>query len=136
MGPRGSSKGFTLIEFVIVMVIIGLLAAIAFAKYLDLAETAKQAAAKASLAAVRSTLTMKYAESAGTSNPSFPSSLTASDFAANQLPLNKLNDNSGIATVLSAPSGTATSAGDGFWYIVETGRAGAYSDGTVDTSSW
>jgi type IV pilus assembly protein PilE len=136
MNLRRPSQGFTLIELVVVIVIIGVLASIAFAKYLDLAYKAKQAVTQASLSAVRSTLYMKYAESSGTTNPSFPSSLVASDFATNQLPLNKLNDRSGIATVASAPSGTATNTADGFWYIVATGRAGAYSDGTTDTGGW
>jgi hypothetical protein len=79
---------------------------------------------------------MKYAESSSTANPSFPDALMASDFAMNQLPKNSLNGESGIGTVSAVPGGTATSATDGFWYIKATGRAGAYSDGSIDTGGW
>ena len=130
------SKGFTLIELIVVMVILGILAIIAIPRFIDLTENAQIAATQAALGAVRSSLAIEYANNAAGGAAAFPAALTAANFADNRLPSNQLNGNSGIGTVAAAPAGTATSATNGFWYIVATGQSGAYSDGTVDTSTW
>jgi MSHA pilin protein MshA len=136
-GGKGSrQKGFTLIEIIVVMVILGILAVVAIPKFVDLTTQAKIAASQSALGAVRSTLSIKYAENAATGGAAYPAALVAADFANNKLPMNKLNGNDGIGTVAAAPGGTATSATNGFWYIVASGEAGAYSDGTEDTSTW
>jgi len=131
---RKRQKGFTLIELIVVMVILGILAVIAIPKFLDLTTQAKIAATQAALGEVRSTLAIQYAESAVGGAAVFPDSLGAADFANNRLPVNKLNGLHTILTVGAAPGGTASDGG--FWYIMATGQAGAYSDGTVDTSGY
>lgn len=130
------SKGFTLIEIVIVMVILGILAIVAVPKFVDLTTSAKTSATQAALGAVRSVLAVQYAKNAAGGNPTFPGSLTAAEFANNALPTNKITGDTGIGTVDAAPTGTATHDTDGFWYISGTGVAGAYSDGTTDTAAW
>lgn len=54
-------KGFTLIELVIVLILLGFLAAVAIPKFLDLQDQAKKNAIKGSLASVRSAINIYYA---------------------------------------------------------------------------
>ena len=133
---KRKEKGFTLIELVVVMVLLDVMAVIAIPKYIDLTQEAKIAATQGELGSLRSTLTIQYADNATAGNAVYPSSLTASDFGNNRLPKNVLSGVVGITTVASVPSGTATNGSSGFWYMVATGEAGAYSDGTEDTSVW
>jgi len=130
-----NKKGFTLIELVMVIVILGILSAIAIPKFVDLTGEAKIGATKSGLGAMRSVIAIQYAETATSGTASFPSAITTDLFADERIPTNKLNDAAGVGAVISVPSGTATSA-NGWWYISASGKVGAYSDGTVDTSSW
>ena len=129
------TKGFTLIELVMVIVILGILSAIAIPKFVDLTGKAKVGAAKSGLGAIRSVVAIQYAKNATSGTASFPTAVTTSLFADGNIPENKLNNSTSVGAVTSAPSGTATSK-NGWWYISASGKVGAYSDGTEDTSSW
>ena len=59
------SKGFTLIELMIVVAIIGILAAVAIPKFADLVTKSKEATCKANLGAVRSALSIYYSDNDG-----------------------------------------------------------------------
>ena len=73
MHPQSSQRGFTLIELVIIVVILGILAAVAIPKYQDLSTEAKEAAARSSLGSLRSAITIWYAnEAVKTGTPSWP----------------------------------------------------------------
>ena len=134
---NSSQRGFTLIELVVVMVILGILAVVAIPRFTDLTQQAKISVTQGVLGSVRSAAHLAYADSiTGGGAPAFPAALTAANFADGRVPVNALTGQDGIATVAASPGGTATSATDGFWYIQATGVVGAYSDGTVDTTGW
>jgi prepilin-type N-terminal cleavage/methylation domain-containing protein len=59
------SKGFTLIELMIVVAIIGILAAVAIPKFADLVTKSKEAAVKGTLGAVRSAISIYYGDQEG-----------------------------------------------------------------------
>ena len=132
-----------MIELVIVIAIIGILAALAIPRFIDLSGSSKEASTKAGLGAVRAVLATRYASSAtGGVTASYPGSLATSDFAAAELPKNTLNGLSGVTGLTETVTGTATSTDAGFWYVsgptssANYGKAGAYSDGTVNTSAY
>jgi prepilin-type N-terminal cleavage/methylation domain-containing protein len=66
---KGAAKGFTLIELMIVVAIIGILAAIALPKFADLITKSKESSVKGTLGTVRSALSIYYSDNEGT-NPS------------------------------------------------------------------
>src|ERR1044071_9763427 len=58
-------KGFTLIELMIVVAIIGMLAAIAIPKFADLVTKSKESAVKGSLGSLRSAVSIYYSDTEG-----------------------------------------------------------------------
>ncbi len=139
-------KGFTLIELVIVIVILGILAAIAMPKFVDIISEAKRSATKGGLGAIRAVIALKYSKALidGVTQP-YSMTIVPTDFFDGKLPVNKLKatDRSDVTAVTVLPAGTAENSTYGWWVITSTvttdtlaGRAGAYSDGSEDTSTW
>jgi MSHA pilin protein MshA len=61
MLKKKDQKGFTLIEIIAVLVILGILAAVAVPKYLDMQDNARQKSAQAAISEVKSRASMAYA---------------------------------------------------------------------------
>jgi len=122
--------------------IIGILAAIALPKFVNLTSEANEAAAKGGLGAVRSAVAIRYAQDATATgfDGTFPT-LAASDFMGGVIPANQLTGDSAINHTSAVVAGDSpTHATAGWWYVTGTvadaGRVGAYSDGTATTSDW
>lgn len=127
-----NKKGFTLIELMIVVAIIGILAAIAIPKFADLISKSKEGATKGSLSAVRSALQVYYGDNEGW----FPAqgatpldALTTNAKYLSAMPVAKL-PGTGIAddatVITEVAAGVTIPAGEGGWFY--------YNDSTVNTT--
>lgn len=103
-----NQKGFTLIELIMVIVILGILAAIAVPKFVDLSDKAQASRCKANQASVEAAASIAYADSAIAGNAAYPSTLVGSMFRSGVVPT-------------CPTTGTAFAAGAG--YNASTGAA-------------
>jgi prepilin-type N-terminal cleavage/methylation domain-containing protein len=105
-----NEKGFTLIEIIAVLVILGMLAAVAVPRYFSMVDKAQQSAIQGAVAALQSTATSEYASQlivgpGSTYAPATTSGLTVGDFTGN------IANAGGVVTVsvTAVPSGYAAS---------------------------
>ena len=92
-----SESGFTLIELVIVIVILGILAAVAIPKYEDMREQARVATLKGQLGAIRSAIAIQYARNALNGSATFPV-LNGTIFAEGVVPKEPVNNSNAVKT--------------------------------------
>src|SRR5262245_45014450 len=111
---QDAASAFTLIELMIVVAIIGILAAIAVPKFADLVTKAKEGATKGSLGALRSALSIYYADMEGL----YPATLAALNVQGKfiaTIPVAKVPNYHGDSSSMSAGSPTAAFTDAGGW---------------------
>jgi len=92
-----NEAGFTLIELVIVIVILGILASVAIPKYEDMREQARSATLKGQLGAIRSTVAIQYGKNALGGAATFPV-LNGSVFADGTVPKEPVLNSNAVKT--------------------------------------
>jgi prepilin-type N-terminal cleavage/methylation domain-containing protein len=124
---KNMKKGFTLIELMIVVAIIGILAAIAIPKFADLINKSKEGATKGSLSSIRSAIQVYYGDNEGWFPADDLASLTANAKYLSEVPQAKLpgTGHPDVATVHVTT--TAIAAHTGGW---------AYYNDTASAATW
>lgn len=127
---RHQSKGFTLIELVMVIAILGIIGLIAIPKYLDVSATAKENALKAQLGNIRAALAVSYADTAlSTGTASYPSpNITGAIFADGEVPKDPYLEGNSVTIDNDNPINTFTDTG-GWIYNPSTGEVRANIEG-------
>ncbi len=136
-----AQKGFTLIELVIIIVVLGILSAVAIPKYQDMSTQAKEASGRSSLSALRSGITIYYANQAvSTGTAAWPSLAqlgTVGTVMAQSIPKNPYQAaaNAPDSIVTGVTKGTIVGTRGGWAYLASTGEIWPNTN-TVGENSW
>ncbi len=141
LSKLNNDRGFTLIELVIIIVILGILAAVAIPKYQDMSVEAREAQGRALLGSLRSGITIFYANEAvknGTAAwPTVADVETSGTVMAQTIPSNpyQLATNAPDSVVTGVTKGIIVGVRGGWAYNATSGEIWPNTS-SVGENSW
>lgn len=125
---KRNQTGFTLIELVIIIAVLGILAAVAIPKYANITAESKEASARGALGGLRSGITIFYANKAVTTGtaawPTVADVTTPGTVMEQSVPANPYQhpDSAADSVVTGVTKGTVVGTRGGWAYNAATGE--------------
>ena len=133
-----NQKGFTLIELIIIIVVLGILASVAIPRYRSIVAESREASCKGMLGGFRSGISIYYGNAAATTGtaawPPIDSVRTIGVVMEQDIPDNPYQPDAPDSIVTGVTKGTIVGTRGGWAYLASTGEIWANTDGSGENN--